>query len=132
MTTTLPVKSEEVAGFRQHHTHMLADLQRKSNFEQVLSILQQIYPGLSEDEKVRTEAKVNRLKALSSQLVQLLHRRLWLAGEWLKILEVDENEWSRTHATNGEELPAKLAQVADKLVTLYTPVQQQLDEVHSG
>ncbi|CAL8129596.1 unnamed protein product [Orchesella dallaii] len=129
---TLPVEPQAVAQFRQDHERTMETLSDKTNFQQILNKLDEIYPNLSEEEKMSTEEKVNQLKCLSNLVIETILLRIWLAGEWLKILELDANEWpslASSLATDREPDRKRLAEVADNINRLYDPIQQQLNEV---
>lgn len=129
----MPVDIQSVQQFQHSQDVQMDVLSEKTNFQELLQKLDQIYPNLSEEEKLSTEEKVNQLKSLSNLVVELILQRNWIAGEWLKVLQVDQAEWEKIdkQQKSGDEFEEnqKLTKICDNINALYAPIQQQLAEV---
>lgn len=131
----MPVDIQSVQKFQHTQDIQMDALSEKTNFQELLQKLDQIYPNLSEEEKLSTEEKVNQLKSLSNLVVEIILQRNWIAGEWLKVLQVDQAEWEKVSLDNQQksgddfEENQKLTKICDNINALYAPIQQQLAEV---
>lgn len=50
--------------------------------------LEKIYPDLSEEAKCSTEKKVNELKFLFNEIIDVLSQRIEISEAWIKLLEL--------------------------------------------
>lgn len=90
---------------------------------ELLSKLENIYPDLSEEEKVGSEIKINSLKTLSNQIVALCRQRSELGEKWGSVLAIYggggkdkrervEEDLEQIKKIAGQDLQPLLAQVA--------------------
>jgi len=119
----LPIELTSLQKFYEGQECHLNELSLEARLEEMMKNLEDIYPLLSEEEKMSAEERIHDMKKLCKFIVEILLQRLHIAEEWTKVLQIVEQSDSK----DGD--PVRLQNGLEKVLGLNIILRSALDEV---